>query len=88
MLRAEFKKTEILKLLNVSKITVHRVEQRLKASNFLEDSPRSGRPQVLSQETIKKAFENGPCQKNYKTGTEPKDCSHLCVQDGQKDDRK
>ena len=63
LLRAGFKKTDISKQLNVSRMTVYRVEQRLKVSESLKDRPRSGRPQVISQEAIKKAFENDPCQK-------------------------
>ena len=38
------------------------VEQHLKASESLKDRPRSGRPQVISQEAINKMFENDPCQ--------------------------
>ena len=63
MLRADFKKTEISLQLNVSRMTVHQVEQRFKASEPLKDRPRLERPQVISQEAIKKAFENDPCQK-------------------------
>ena len=56
LLRAGFKKTEISMKLNVSKLTVHRVEQRLKSSECLRDRPGSGRSQVISQEAIKKAL--------------------------------
>ena len=43
---------------------VHRVEQRLKASEPLKYWPRSGRTQIIwSQEVIKKVFEDDPCQK-------------------------
>ena len=51
------------KQLNVIRTTVHRVEQRLKASESLNNIPRSGGPQIISQETIKKAFENNLCQR-------------------------
>ena len=63
LLRAGFKKTRILKQLNVSRTTVHRVEQHLKASENLKARHRLERPQVISQETIKKTFENDPRQK-------------------------
>ena len=43
------------------RMTVHPVKQRLKASESLKVRPRSGRPQVMSQKAIKKAFENDPC---------------------------
>ena len=41
LLHAGFKKTEISKQLNVSRMTVHRVEQRLKASESLKDRHQS-----------------------------------------------
>ena len=63
LLRAGFKKADISKQLNVSRMIVHRVDQRLEASEYLKDRPRSERPQVIDQEVIKKAFENDPCQK-------------------------
>ena len=62
-LLAGFKKTEVSKQLDVSRKAVHRMKQRLKASVFLKDRPRSGRPQIVSQKAIKKAFENDPCRK-------------------------
>ena len=48
----------IWKQLNFSRMTVHRMEQRLKALEFIKNRPRSGRPQVISQEATKKLFEN------------------------------
>ena len=57
LLRAAFKKTEISKQLNVSRMTVHREKPRLKASESLRNRHRSGIPQVISQEATKKAFE-------------------------------
>ena len=37
LLRAGFMKTEISKQLKVSRMTIHRAEQRLKSSEFLMD---------------------------------------------------
>ena len=48
LLRASFTKTEISKQLNISKMYVHLVEQRFKASGFLKDYRQAGRPQVIS----------------------------------------
>ena len=59
---AGFKKAEISKQLNFNRITVHWVKQRFKASEFLKDRLRSGRPPVISQDTIKMVLENDPCQ--------------------------
>ena len=53
LLRVDLKKTAILKQLSVSRVTVLRVEQRLKVSESRKDSPRSRRPQVINQEIIK-----------------------------------
>ena len=66
LLRSSFKKTETPKQMNVTRMIVHRVKQHLKASEFLKYCPRLGRPLVISQETIKKTFENGPCLKATK----------------------
>ena len=60
LLRAGHKPTDVAKQLNVSRMTVYRVAQRIKNSEPLHDRPRSGRPQTISRETIKKAFENDP----------------------------
>ena len=37
-------------------MTVHWMEQLLKASELLKERPRSERSQLISQEAIKKAF--------------------------------
>ena len=55
--------TEISKQLNITRMTVHRVEQRQKASESLKERPQSGRYQVISQVAIKNTFENYPWQK-------------------------
>lgn len=60
LLRAGHKQTDIAKQLNVSRMTVYRVAQRLNNSETLKDRPRSGRPQKIRRETIKKVFENDP----------------------------
>ena len=61
LLRASLQKTETSKQLNISKMSVHRVKQCLKASETLKDRPRSETPQVISQEATKKGFESNPC---------------------------
>ena len=60
LLRAGHKQTDIAKLLNVSRMTVYRVVQRLNNSETLKDWPRSGRPQKIRRGTTKKAFEKDP----------------------------
>ena len=60
LLRAGHKQTDIAKQLNVNRMIVYRVSQRLNNSETLKDRPRSGRPQKIRRETIKKAFENDP----------------------------
>ena len=60
LLRAGHKQTDIAKLLNVSRMTVYRVAQRLNNSETLKDWPRSGRPQKIRHGTIKKVFEKDP----------------------------
>ena len=67
-------------------MTVYRVEQSLKASEPLNDRPLSATPRVISQEAIKRAFENGLCQKMIKLA-QKKNSLH-CAQDGQKIERK
>ena len=57
LLCAGLKKTETSKQLNISRMTVHRVQQRLKASVSLQVHPRLRRPQVIGQEATKNAFE-------------------------------
>ena len=44
-------------------MTVHWVEQCLKASESLKDRPRSGKRLITNQEATEKPFENDPCQK-------------------------
>ena len=78
LLRVGFKKIEISKQLNVSRMTVHRVEQRLKASESLMDRPRPGRPQVISQEAIKMDIEDDPCQKISRQAQRRQFPSPLC----------
>lgn len=63
LLRAGFEKTEISNQLDVSRTTIHWVEQRVKVSGSLKNRPRPGRTQVTNQEAIKMAFENDSCQK-------------------------
>ena len=58
-------------------MTVAWVKQRLKAYESIKDHPQSGRPQVIRQVIIKKAFENDPCQK--KTRLAEKKISSLCT---------
>ena len=72
LLRAGHKQTDIAKQLNVSRMTVYRVPQRLKNSETLKDRPRSGRPQKIRRETIKKAFENDPGLKMTKLAQKKK----------------
>ena len=51
-------KSDIAKILNMSRMTVHRVAKRLENFELLQDCPQSGRPQVIKCETVKKTFEN------------------------------
>ena len=60
LLRAGHKRTDIAKKLSVSRMTVYRVAKRVNNSEILKDRPRSGRPQNIRRETIKKTFENDP----------------------------
>ena len=59
LLRAGHKQTDISKLLNVSRMTVYCVAQRLNNSETLKEQTRSGRPQKIRRGTIKKAFKKG-----------------------------
>ena len=60
----EAKTIEVSHLLRAGyKKSVHRVEQRLQASEFIKNAFRSGRPQVMSQEASKKLFKSDPYQK-------------------------
>ena len=60
LLRASHKKSDIVKLLNVSQMSVHRVVSRLRDGETLKDRPRTGRPRDAKTETIRKVFENDP----------------------------
>ena len=60
LISAGHNKSDIAKLLNVSRRTVHRVVDRLKNKEDLKDRPRSGRPQVVSRSVVKRAFERDP----------------------------
>ena len=66
LLRAGHGKSDIAEILNISKMTVHRVAKRLENFESLQDPPRLGRPQVINRETVKKTFENGPTLKMTK----------------------
>ena len=70
LLQAGFKKTKISKQLNISRITVHWVKQRLKASEFLKNHPGSGVPKVISKKAIKKGLRKRPMLENDKSDTE------------------
>ena len=63
LLRASHKKSDIAKLLNVSRISVRRVTSCLKYGETLKDRHCTGRPRVVKTETIKKAFEKDPTLK-------------------------
>lgn len=63
LLRAGHSKSSIAKLLRVSRMTVHRVSERLNNDDDLKDRPRSGRPRVINSRTVKKAFESDPSLK-------------------------
>ena len=69
LFHAGFRKTKISKQLNVSRMTVQRVEQRLKASESLKNRLRSGRLQVICQEASK-SLRIQRMPENDKTGTE------------------
>ena len=85
LLRAVFKETEILKLLNVSRMTVHQVEERLNSTKSVKNCPRSGRPQVISQLwSHQKYLRKRPIPENDKTGTEEEYFNLHCFQGGQK----
>src|SRR5277367_1863534 len=59
-LRAGHPKSEIAKLLNVSRMTVHRVAVRLKNGGDLKDQHRSSRPRYLKRLSARRAFERNP----------------------------
>ena len=60
LLRAQHTKAFIAKHLKVSRMTVHRVADRLKSGEGLKDRPRTGRPRVVSRLAVKRAFERNP----------------------------
>ena len=60
LLRASHNKSYVAKLLNVSRMSVHRAASRLRDGETLEGRPRTGTPRVVKTETIRKAFENDP----------------------------
>ena len=57
-LRACHEKSDIGEILNISRMTVHRVAKRLENAESLQDCSRLGRLQVIKRETVKKTFEN------------------------------
>ena len=63
LLRASHKKSDIDKLLNVSRMLVHRVASRLRDGEPLKGRPRTCTPRAVKKETIRKAFENDPTLK-------------------------
>ena len=85
---AGFKKTEILKQLNVSRMTAHRSEQRLKALESIEGSSSIRKVSDYKPRPIKKAFEKRLMLENDKDGAEEEYFSLPSVQDGQKYGRK
>ena len=47
LLRASHKKSDIAKLLNVSRMSVHKAANRLRDGETLKDHPRTGKPRVV-----------------------------------------
>ena len=71
MLHAGSKRTEISKQGKVIRMTIHRVEQRLMASEFLRDRLRSGRPWIIRQlRSHLKGIRKRPISENEKIVTE------------------
>ena len=68
-------------------MTASRLEQRLKASESLKDRPWLRR-QIISQEAIKKTFENDPCQKITRLQHKKKILSSLCSRWSKRRERK
>ena len=58
LLRASRKNSEIAKILNVSRMSVHKVTSHLRDGETPKDRPRTCRPRIVKTETIRKAFEN------------------------------
>ena len=86
LLRARFKKIEISKQPKASKMTVHRAEQRLRASEPLKDRSSSimktsGYKPRSHQKRIRKRL----MSEDDKTGTEGKKFSVHNIQDDQKE---
>ena len=63
LLRAGYPKSEIAKILNVSRMTVQRFAVRLKNGGDLKDQHRSGRPRDLKRLSARRAFERNPTLK-------------------------
>jgi len=63
LLRASHTKADIVKRLNVSRMTVYRVAKRLSDGETLKDRHRDGRPRVVKTKSIKKAFQRDPTLK-------------------------
>ena len=63
LLRASHKTAEIVRVLNVGLMTVHRVAKRLEKSESLKDCHRVGRPRVVKTAAIKKALKCDPTMK-------------------------
>ena len=74
-LTCDFKKTEISKQMNVSRMTIHRVEQLLSASETLKDRLQSG---------YQRGLRKRPMLETDKTVTEKENFSLHDIQDGQK----
>ena len=53
-LHACHQKCDVAEILNISRMTVHRVAKCLENSESLQDCPWSGKPQVSKCETVKK----------------------------------
>ena len=60
LLNVDHSETNIMKRINVSRMTVYRVATSMKNSKSLRDHTLSGRPQVIRRGIIRKAFENDP----------------------------
>ena len=61
--RVGHKKADIVKMQNVILYTINRVANRLKNNESLKDRPRSGRPQIIKQKNVRKAFLKDPTLK-------------------------
>ena len=63
LLRSEHKKEDIVKFQKVNLSTVKRIANCLKKNESLKDRPRSGRPQIIQQKNVRKAFLKDPTLK-------------------------